>query len=111
MDDTREELERLEKELLSADAILNDTELNQLLQEDIAQPAFDDPEQISDPEDPAIYRNFSNGYGAAEAGSDAIDPALKRKNDRVLISLMATACVLSAGIIGYLAYWLTVFLG
>ena len=110
MDDTREELERLEKELLSADDILNDAELNQLLQEEISQPAFDDPEQIGDPEDPAIYRNFSNGYGSTETASEAIDPALKRKNDRVLIGLMTTACVLSAGIIGYLAYWLTVFL-
>lgn len=110
MDDTREELERLEKELLSADDILNDAELNQLLQEDISQPAFDDPERINDPADPAIYRNFSNGYGAESADTDAIDPALKRKNDRVLIGLMTTACILSAGIIGYLAYWLTVFL-
>ena len=127
MDDRNEELERIQKELLaeevtqdlpveeilketqpaeeelSVDDILADEELNALLG-DPAEPAFDDPDEIRDPEGEMQYNNFANDYGREE--KEAAE-AQAKKNDRILVGLMITACVLSLGIIGLLIYWLT----
>ena len=109
MEDTRKELERIQQELLkeekTIDTILEDEELNALLEER-SQPAFDDPEKIHDPEEPMVYQNFANDYGATR---------VKRKDnktgdEKVILGLMITACALCLGIICVLGYWLGVLL-
>ena len=117
--DKQQELERLEKELLDEESnSISDEELIHdirqfFLDEELSassdlpqEPAFDDPQTIHDPDEPLIYRNFSNNYGA-EAPEEIKD----EKNDRVDIGLMITACVLTLGIIGVLIYWLVAYLG
>lgn len=111
MEDTRKELERIqrgllseEEESLSLDDILADEELNALLQER-TEPAFDDPEKIHDPKEPMVYNNYANDYGTPPA-----EDRRKKKNDRVIVGLMITASVLCVGIIGILGYWLNVLL-
>ncbi len=98
MEDTRKELERIQEELLrdetvSLDDILNDLELNNLLRE----PAKQEPAVILAQE-------------PAEEKSEDTMSRRKKKDDKVLIALMATASALCLGIIGVLAYWLTVLL-
>ncbi len=101
MDNTRDELDRIQRELLaeetSLDDILNDQELNALL---------------NTPAKPEPVRNFANGYGKPEVDSRrlAYQKSKKKHDDKVIVTLMATACGLSLGIIGLLAYWLTVLL-
>ena len=112
MEDTRKEMERIQRGLLtdeetamSLDEILADEELNALLNEKPAEPAFDDPEKIHDPREPLVYNNFANDYGAPP-----VSDSKKRRDDSVVVGLMITASVLSLGIIGILSYWLTVLL-
>ncbi len=104
-DDTREELERIEKELLAEDAptqVLPDTdEVDQMIKELLAEPAFDDPDRIHDPEEPLVYCNYSNDYGR---------DLKKKREDKILTGLMITASVLCLGIIGILIYWLNAYL-
>ena len=71
-------------------------------------PAFDDPQAINEPEEPIIYRNFSNGYGRDLPKKEEA-PTLS-KSDKIDIGLMLTACGLCLGIIGVLIYWLTAYL-
>ncbi len=104
------ELERIQNELLaeeeiSLDDLLADEELNELLAEPAfdATPAFDDPDEIHEPKQPLIYRNFATQEQQAEA-------TIRKKNDNVIIGLLITACCLCLGIIGVLGYWLTVLL-
>ena len=112
MDERNEELERIQKELLaqedmptvkgvSVDDILADEELNALLNEK-KEPAFEDPEQICEPEGEMQYNNFANDYGKEPA--DAAER--QKKLDKIHIGLMIAACVLCLGIIGILIYWL-----
>ena len=123
-DDRSEELERLEKELLAAmDAheeeqeefgiLEDDTDIlaDQLIREVMAEPAFEDPDRIHDPEEPLVYCNYSNDYGRdlkefAENGGKTE----KNKTDKVDMALMITASALCLGIIGVLAYWLVMYL-
>lgn len=108
MDERNEELERIQKELLaeedtvSLEDILEDEELNALLNEK-PEPAFDDPEQITEPEGEMPYNNFANGYG-----EPARQEQQAAQRDKVLMGLMIAASALSLGIIGILIYWLTV---
>ena len=84
-DDTKQELERLERELLppedqqSEEDLLAD--LKGILGEETAvEPAFDDPQTIHTPKEPMVYTNFANGYGrksAEETPEEA--PKKKRK--------------------------------
>ena len=71
-------------------------------------PAFDDPQTIHEPEEPMLYRNFSNGYGRdlpkEEKKSDI------SKSDKIDIGLMIAASGLCLGIIGVLIYWLAAYL-
>lgn len=106
MEDTRKELERLERELLAEEAPVEE--------EGIDGPAFDDPEEIYDSEEPMVYCNYSNDYGKelqefAETGGEEAT-GKEKKNDKAIIGLMITASVLCLGIIGVLIYWLEVFL-
>ncbi|MCD7756422.1 MAG: hypothetical protein LUJ09_08915 [Firmicutes bacterium] len=131
--DTREELERLERELLAEDEtadLLSDLPeslraevqgdpADDILLESIsdsepgAHPAFDDPDKIHEPKEPMVYCNYSNDYGRnlkefAENGG--ADMAKKKKEDKLLIGLMATASFLCVAIVGVLIYWMEVFL-
>ena len=120
-DDRKEELERLEKELLTdmeaQDEEINveyedmDIEADQLIREVLAEPAFDDTDRIHDPEEPLLYCNYSNDYGRdlkefAENGGKTE----KKKSDKVDMALMITASALCLGIVGVLIYWLAVYL-
>ena len=80
--DREQELERLEKELL-ADLQVDFSETE--------QPETDTPKEA---EKPRLSR-------AEQA---------KKRDDKWIVILMIIACVLCLGIIGYLFYWLEVFL-
>ena len=123
--DREQELERLEKELLPQEAEpISDEELLMdirqfFLDEEQAaaeakaaeesvedqELAFDDPQFIHEPDEPMIYRNFSNNYGEKTQAE-----IKKEKKDRVDIGLMIAASALSLGIIGVLIYWLVAYL-
>ena len=136
MEDTREELERLEQELLAEepavqeqvdesdalleelirevkaqteeeDVFLDDALLRENLPEDAA-PAFEDPDKIHEPEE-LVYSNFANDYGKELQEEEAEEQEKKAYEDRLQIILMITASVLSLGIIGILIYWLVAF--
>ena len=130
-DDTREELERIEKELLSAEPVedtmvihmpleeaaapeeesledlLNDT----MVQDILSRPGFEDAEQVRDAQEPEIFCNFSNGYGRDLEKTEQEDPeSAKAKSDRVDIGLMIASSALCLGIIGIMIYWCVRFL-
>ena len=136
MEDTREELERLEQELLAEepavqeqvdesdalleelirevkaqteeeDVFLDDALLRENLPEDAA-PAFEDPDKIHEPEE-LVYSNFANDYGKELQEKEAEEQEKKAYEDRLQIILMITASVLALGIIGILIYWLVAF--
>ena len=115
-DDTKRELERLERELLAQeDAGLTDDELlddikSMLGEGEPAEPAFDDPQTIHDPKGPMVYCNYSNDYGRdlQEFADNGELP--EKKTDKVTLGLLITACCLTAGIIGILIYWLVAYL-
>ena len=68
------------------------------------EPAFDDPQTIHEPEQPLIYRNFSNNYG-----EKSLEEQKKEKSDRIDLGLMIAASALALGIIGVLIYWLIAY--
>ena len=116
--DREQELERLEKELLAGieaeDDLLSDLppelldtislgweELNPTITEEsleiTAEDLMDypeDPQPIVPPAEKEIPKKVKNA---------------KKREDRVLTTLMAIACFLCLGIIGVLIYWLEVF--
>ena len=136
-DDTREELERIEKELLSVEpvedtmvihmpleevppaeeesqeesaveAILNDS----LVRDILSQPSFEDAEQVRDAQEPEVFCNFSNGYGRDLKQTEEESPeSAKAKSDRIDIGLMIASSALCLGIIGIMIYWCVRFLG
>lgn len=113
MRDTQEELQRLENELLSDEMKENETPEEDLLDPEFlkgvfTEPAFEDPDVIKDPEEPLVYRNFSNDYGNGAEPEAA--PGDTKKADRIDMGLMITASCLCLGIIGVMIYWLTAFL-
>ena len=111
-DDTKQELERLERELLDQEPeedILDGAIIQDLMQE--TEPAFEDPDMIHTPKEPMVYCNYSNDYGRdlkqfAESGGQ--EP--EKKEDKLLIGLMIAASGLCLGIIGVLIYWLVAYL-
>lgn len=100
--DTNDALERLQKELLAAEPEENILEETMVLTE----PAFEDPDAIGDPEEPEIYRNFSNDYGR----NLKEEKKPMTRGDKVDVGLMIAISALSLGIVGVLAYWLIKFL-
>ena len=117
--DRQQELDRLEKELLEdePEAITDEELLRDIqqffLDEEAAnseeaapaqEPAFDDPQTIHEPEQPLVYRNFSNNYGEKTP-----EELKKEKSDRIDLGLMIAASALALGIIGVLIYWLIAF--
>ena len=116
-DDTKRELERLERELLAReeaeqteDDLLDD--IKSMLGDDEApEPAFDDPQTIHDPKEPLVYCNYSNDYGRdLQEFADNGEVPEEKKTDKVTLGLLITACCLTAGIIGVLIYWLVAYL-
>ena len=116
-DDTKRELERLERELLAQeeaeqteDDLLDD--IKSMLGDDEApEPAFDDPQTIHDPKEPLVYCNYSNDYGRdLQEFADNGEVSEEKKTDKVTLGLLITACCLTAGIIGVLIYWLVAYL-
>lgn len=117
--DRQQELDRLEKELLedepeaiSDEELLRDIQQFFLDEEAVMgegagpaqEPAFDDPQTIHEPEQPLVYRNFSNNYGEKSP-----EEQKKEKSDRIDLGLMIAASALALGIIGVLIYWLIAY--
>lgn len=110
-DDTRAELERIEKELLAQEPEMDDILDDALIREVLAEPAFEDMDEIKDPDGPLIYCNYSNDYGRdLELPAQSSENKKANKNDKVEIGLMITASLLALGIICVMIYWLTHFL-
>ena len=111
-DDTREELERLEKELLEQEPEQEELLDDELLRTVFAEPAFEDMDQIHEPEEPMVYCNFSNGYGRDLEQSEEYEEEQpeQSKADKVNIGLMIAASVLCLGIIGVMIFWLAKYL-
>jgi hypothetical protein len=102
-EDAREELERLEQELLAdmEDPSMTDDELMAALDLEAPDAEPDVDAYITDSEE------FSEELEEEEAPSEA--PVRKRR-DGLTIGLMITACFLCLGIIGVMIYWLEMFL-
>jgi hypothetical protein len=110
-DDTKRELERLERKLLQQEHQQTDDELLEDLkeilgEEPVVEPAFDDPQTIHTPKEPMVYTNFANDYGRVPAEEVPEEAPKKRKPEKLTLGLLITACLLTLGIIGVLLYWL-----
>ena len=111
-DDTKRELERLERKLLQQEEQQTDEELLEDLkgilgEAPVVEPAFDDPQTIHTPKEPMVYTNFANDYGRVPAEETPEEgPKKKRKPEKLTLGLLITACLLTLGIIGVLLYWL-----
>ena len=110
-DDTKRELERLERKLLQQEDQQTDDELLEDLkeilgEEPVVEPAFDDPQTIHTPKEPMVYTNFASDYGRVPAEEVPEEAPKKRKPEKLTLGLLITACLLTLGIIGVLLYWL-----
>jgi hypothetical protein len=110
-DDTKRELERLERKLLQQEDQQTDDELLEDLkeilgEEPVVEPAFDDPQTIHTPKEPMVYTNFANDYGRVPVEEVPEEAPKKRKPEKLTLGLLITACLLTLGIIGVLLYWL-----
>ena len=117
MKDTQEELERLEQELLEEETqpeenVVSDEELLTEVIAEFSEPAIDEPETVQMPEEDEAYSNYANDYGQElqDLAETGVVEDGKKKNDKAIIGLMIAVCVLCAGIIGILLYWLNAFL-
>ena len=110
-DDTRAELERIEKELLAQEPDTDDILEDELIREVLAEPAFEDMDEIKDPDEPLVYCNYSNGYGRdLEQPAESSENKKAAKDDKVEIGLMIAASALALGIICVMIYWFANFL-
>ena len=111
-DETREELERIEKELLAQEPEAEEFPEEDLFKEALAEPAFEDMDEINEPEEPMVYCNFSNDYGRVPEEEEQKTTATGSlsKSDKVDIGLMIAASALGLGIIFVMIYWLVNFL-
>ena len=107
-EDTRKELERIEKELLEQEPV--DILQDEVILSVMAEPAFEDDVTIHAPSGPMLYRNFSNDYGRELEEEVPVKEPQRPRKDRVDTVLMFTASALCLGIIGVLTYWLIKFL-
>lgn len=125
-DDTKKVLEDLEKRLQEDDLLLDlphsileepdDQSVGEVLAQLMEEPAFEDPDQLSVAQgDVEQYQNYSNDYGQEQQyGVDAEQERnmkRKKREDKIVITLMAIASFLCVGIIGVLIYWMEHFLG
>lgn len=120
--DTKEELDRLEAELLSEDEeeeIYEDAgeEPEELLDENQLDSLLQDTQRIGPVDGTVIYKNYSNGYKAYNSDKTDLDPEelsqeiLKPQRDPVVTGLTALALFLLVAILGVLAYVLLSFWG
>ena len=110
-DETREELERIEKELLAQETQEEDILDDELIRDVLAEPAFEDMDEIKDPDEPMVYCNYSNGYGRGlEKNTEPETKAKMSKSDKVDMGLMIASSVLALGIIILMIYWLVNYL-
>ncbi len=110
MENTNEELERIQQGLLEEEPQDLDKLLKDFLEEPM--PAFEDPDKTEISDEPVVYCNYSNDYGNEPQMSEEEEAALrkKKKDDKTIMGLMITATVLSMGIVGVLVYWLVKYL-
>ena len=110
MENTNEELERIEQGLLEEE----NQDLDRLLKEflDEPMPAFDDPDKTEISDEPVVYCNYSNDYGNEPQETEEEDAQMKKqkKDEKTVMGLMITAACLSMGIIAVLVYWLVKYL-
>ena len=110
MDNTNEELQRIEQELLAEEPQNIDKLMKEFLEE--PTPAFEDPDNLEFSNEPVVYCNYSNDYGKDLQNEADEDAALrkKKKDDNTIVALLAIAACLALGIAGVLAYWLVKYL-
>lgn len=110
MDDRQKELERIEEELL--EELLREEREKEEQKQEAPKPAFENPDEIRDPEEPLVYCNFSNDYGKEQERERQEKAALrkKKKDEKIIIGLMLAVSVLCIGIIGVFIYWLETLL-
>ncbi len=120
--DTKEELDRLEAELLDetpAEEVSRETDEvpEELLDEEQLDTLLQDTQKFGPAESAAIYKNYSNGYKAYNSDKTDEDPEmlsdalLKPKRDPVVTGLTVLALVLLAAILGVLVWVLLIFRG
>ena len=111
--DTPEELERIEKELLTEDETQVLPEVffeNALDDEDLTKPAFEDATEIHDTEEPLVYCNYSNDYGRETQEQEKAAQRRAKKDEAWTTGMMFLVSGLCLGIIGVLIYWLVAWL-
>ncbi len=115
-DDTRAELERIEKELLAQDPEMDFFLEGMSIPEDknllseLSEPAFENMDEIKDPEEPLVYCNYSNDYGRDLETEEDGEQQTMSKDDKINVGLMIGASALALGIIAVMIYWLVKFL-
>lgn len=106
--------EALLEEILLEEGLTDEALLEEILAEEglmkeaLSEPAFEDPDYIGDPEEPGVFRNFSNGYG--EDLPEEKEKGAMSRGDKINVGLMIANSALCLGIIGVLVYWLVKFL-
>ena len=115
--DTKEELERLQQQLLE------DEEIPQLTPEEeealvMERNIFDLVSEEESGEHEGAYSNFANDYQAEAYNTDQSDVDLEELSEAVmeprkenLTGLLILMMVLLAGIVGILGYWVLLYLG
>lgn len=116
--DTKEELQRLEEQLLSQEPQAHtEDELDALLEQFLNEPDEEPAAQTR-----TVYQNYSNGYGDERKefrayNTDKTDRDLDAYSDDVyepkkesLTGLLVTAALLLLGIAGVLMWWVVRFL-
>ena len=103
--DSKEELNRLEAELLE-----DNTPEETLLDEEQLDALLEDDRSIGSAESASLYRNYSTGYRAYNADKTDIDPEtlsqelLTPGRDKVVTGLTALAIFLLLAILGILGW-------
>lgn len=128
--DAKEELKRIEAELLAEEEVQpeelepqEELSATQILEEELLNSFLEETQKIDNVEE---YQNYSNRYGAGLDdrtrvfqiyNTDKSDPDLQQYADAVreepkkekLTGLIVTAALLTAGILGVLIWWLLRF--
>ena len=120
--DTKEELDRLEAELLDEEALEDapeeqGSEEESLFNDEDLDVLLSDDQNIGDAAGTDIYKNYSNGYRAYNSDKTETTPEelsqelMKPGRDPVVTGLTALALVLVAAILGVMVWVLITFRG
>ena len=120
--DAKEELDRLEAELLDVETPEEEAEELQeeeeaLLDEEELDALLSDDQKFGSGEGADIYKNYSNGYRAYNSDKTETSPEelsqelMKAPRDPVVTWLTALALLLAAGILGVMVWVLINFRG